>query len=621
MAVDTVTLKRWLDESYRGNDANRDLERKTRDYYYGDQIDSETIEIVTDRGQPAQWENNMKKMGEKVLAFRGNHRGEIRMVGRQRQDDAGARLLTDVLRAISQQSDYEMQSDMSDEALMIGGCAVHELMIEEDRESTDRFGRTAKDVKIRHVPYDRLGLDPFAGEPDYSDARYIHQFYWVDREDLYRFFPAKKVDALQNGNFTSEISNDEDIDDLSHRDRVPLVYTWYRMYDRKQKRDRYYYCFWSDDIILQQDESPYDFDGFPMVVEFVYRHKELHYGIFNDIIPLQDAINYAKLRLQNMLGSVKILVEKNAVDDVYNFTMEYREDDAVVEVNDITKIKEIHQNSDVQQLIGVIMDSRQQIKEIIGANDEFLAMANNRLSGEAISKRMDIGSMGINRFIKASMRLQRRTFELAAKLVQQFYDSERVMQIVEPDEGVRYFTVNETQTDANGFPVLDVKEDGSVMPVAKHDFRFGKYDLIFTHATKPATPSAERLRQSTELLKVLQVTDPPLVKHLVPEILKDMQSPAAEKMAQIVAQMEQAKAQQGPDQAQIAAMKAQLAEANAKIAKMQSEAQLNVAKAKSLETKASLDLAGLWTKTAIEKEKNVARQERSVGQTIGGRFR
>ena len=453
MKADTALLKRWLSESYRGNETNRDNERRTRDYYYGDQLDDETISIVTERGQPLQWENNLKKMGEKVLAFRQNHRGEIKMVGRQRQDEAGARLLTDVLRFITQQTDYEATSDESDEALMIGGCAVHELYVEEDESEKDRYGRTAKDVKIRSLPYSSVGLDPFSRENDYSDARYIHQFYWVDREDLYRYFPADKVDALQRANFTGEARNDEDIDDLSHRDRVPLVYTWYRRYDRKAGKDRYFYVFWSDDVILQHEESPYDFEGFPLVVEFVYRKQQDHFGIFKDIIPLQDAINYARLRLQNMLGSVKIILGQNNVDDVWEFALQYREDDSVTEVKDINQVKEIRQSADIQQLIATIMDARQQIKEIIGANDEFLAMANNRLSGEAISKRLDIGSMGISRFIKASMRLQRRTIETAAKMVQQFYDSERVMQIVEPDEATRYFTVNETATDADGFPV------------------------------------------------------------------------------------------------------------------------------------------------------------------------
>ncbi len=618
--VDTETLKRWLSESYSGNEKSRDLERKTRDYYYGDQLDSETIEIVTDRGQPLQWENNLRKFGEKVLAFRGNHRGEIRMVGRQRDDEAGAKLLTDVVRAIAQQSDYDAVSDESDEALMIGGCAVHEILIKEATDEVDRYGRTAKDVTIRHVPYSQVYLDPYSMERDYSDARYIHQFYWVDREDLYALFPKSKVDALHGGNFTSEIENDEDIDGNENRDRVPLVYTWYRLYDRAEKKDVYYYVFWSDDIILQHEKSPYDFDGFPFVVEFVNRKKEFHFGIFRDILPLQDAINYAKLRLHNMLGSAKIIVEKGAVDDVWEFMVEYSRDDAVVEANSIGGIKEIKQSADVQQLIGVIMDARQQIKEIIGANDEFLAMANNRLSGEAISKRLDIGSMGINRFIKASMRLQRRTFERVAKMVQQYYDSERVMQIVEPDEGVKYFTVNETKMDENGLPVLDVKPDGSVVPVVRNDFRFKKYDLIFTHATKPASPSAERMRQHTELLKVLQVTDPQLVKYLVPEILRDMQSPAADKIAAIVQAQQAQQSTQSEDPAKIEALKAQLAQAQAKIVKMQSEAQLNVAKAKSLETKASLDLAGLWAKTAIEKERNQNRAERTVGATINGRF-
>ena len=125
-------------------------------------------------------------------------------------------------------------------------------------------------------------------------------------------------------------------------------------------------------------------------------------------MPLQDAINQAKLRLHNILGNVKLLVQSDAVEDILIFKNEYSVDGAVVEVENINGIKEIKQHTEYQQILNIISDARNQMKEILGFNDELLAVANNRLSGEAIGKRLAIGTFGLADYFKASARLQKR---------------------------------------------------------------------------------------------------------------------------------------------------------------------------------------------------------------------
>jgi hypothetical protein len=615
MFEDTTVLIEWLRESDRHFAKTKAFSKKARDYYNGDQLDSTIKNILANRGQPEQYENQIAKHNNAILGFKQERDVEIGVYGRQQADRPGAQMLSALLKAITQVGDYETQVDDCDENLSLEGVAITEFRVEASGEF-DRFGREHKDVVTHSIPPGECYLDPFSRAKNYNDdARYLSRAFWTDREDLYRLgFDPDLIRQLSNVNFIADIHEDDLYADERIRERVLLVYTWYRKYDQDSKRDRYYYAFWSDDVILLQAETPFaEIDGFPYEVEFLNRDitGEIKYwGLYRDIIPIQDHINYAKLRLQNMLANNKTLVQRDAVvdQDIEQFTEEWNMDNATVEVLDINGVKDIKQHAQIQQILNIIIDGRRQISELLNANQEMLGVANNRMSGVGQERRIETGLVGLSRFTKASDKLQKRSIKKMVGLIQQFYDTERVVSIIDEDYMQEFMVMNEAVVNGRGAVDFEMLEDGRVRPMVRNSIRIGKWDLVYEAKPKSRRMSEERLRQNVELLKVLQATDPSLVKYLVPDILRDSESPSARKIKGIIEQMD-AEAANSP----AAQRAAQLEEMNQQLdlRLKAAEANLKDAKARAMTDRNKIDLQKAFSRARIDRAAVQVKQDKN----------
>jgi len=615
MFEDTVLLVEWLRESARHFKDTKAFSRKVREYYNGDQLDDFIKGILANREQPEQYENQIAKHNNAILGFKKERRIDIKLFGRQQKDKAGANMLNALMKAITQVSEYEEQIDALDDELSIEGLAVAELSISASGEY-DEFGREHKDLDINHVPADEIYLDPFSRGKNYNkDARYITRCFWIDKEDLYGLgFDAKDIESLNSSNHLSDIVDDDLYADAHIRDRVLLSYTWYRKWDKQAKKDKFYYCFWSDRTILLQNETPYDFDGFPYEVEFLGRDtkgKIKYWGLYRDIMPLQDNINYSKLRLQNMLANQKVYVEKGALidEDIEKFADENSRDDATVMVESVNGIKDVKQNVQIQQILNIIIDARQQISELLNSNKEMLGTANNRMSGVGQEQRIQTGLVGLSRFMNKGDNLQKKIIKKAVKFVEQYYDSARVVSIIDEDYMQDFMMMNEPVKNEFGGVEFENVSGGEVRPVAKNAISVGKYDLVFTAKPKSNSMSAERLRQNVELLKVLQSTDPALVKYLIPDILRDSDSPSANKIREIIEQRDK-DAQDSPQ----AQQNAQLEQENIRLEMLlkQSQATLNNSRAKALTDKNKIDLQKAFSNSLVSKQNVRAKMDKNM---------
>lgn len=616
MFKDTTLLIEWLRESSRHFKKTKEFSRKVREYYNGDQLDSYIKQVLANRGQPEQYENNIAKHNNAILGFKKEREIDIKLFGRQQQDRASADMLNALVKAITQVSDYEQEIDGADDELSIEGVAIAEISIKASGEF-DEFGREHKDIEIKHVPSEECFLDPFSRGKDYNDdARYLTRAFWIDKEDLYSLgFDPALVDKLTDVNFVSDMVRDDLWADVSVRKRVLLCYTWYRLYDKDTGKDKFYYCFWSHDTILLQDESPFEAEGFPYEVEFLNRDLEpnakiRYWGLYRDIMPLQDHINYAKLRLQNMLANNKTLVAKGALIDenIEQFNEEWSMDNATVMVEDVNGIKDIKQNVQIQQILNIIIDGRNQISELLNSNKELLGTANNRMSGVGQEQRINSGLVGLSRFMGASDNLQKKIVKKLIPFIAQYYDTQRVVSIIDEDYMQNFITMNEVVRNEYGAVDFEQLENGKVKPIARNSIVVGKYDLIFHAKPKSSSMSAERLRQNVELLKILQSTDPALVKFLIPDILKDSDSPSAPKIRAIIEQ--QAAAQQNSPEAQqrqqLEAQKQQL-----EVMLKQSQANLNNARAQAMSDKNKIDLQKAFSNSLVAKANVQAKQDKN----------
>jgi len=610
MYEDTRLFIDWLKESALHFEKTKKFSQKVREYYNGDQLDEFIKRVLANRGQPEQYENQIAKHNNSILGFKQERDVEIRLFGTQQQDKPSADMLNALIKSITQVSDYDDEIEALDDELAIEGISVAELSIKATGEY-DSFGREHKDVEINHVPAKEIFLDPASKSKNYNDdARYITRAFWIDSEDLAGLgFDEEKIRNLTNINFISDVVEDDLHLDENIRGRVLLCYTWYRKYDKESKQDKYYYSFWSNTTILLQGESPYDFKGFPYEVAFMNRDfsaKIKYWGLYRHVMPLQDSLNQSKLKLQNMIYSNKTLINRGALidEDIEQFAEEYSLDNAMVMVEDVNGIKDIKLHAQIQQVLGTIIDTRNQIAELLNSNKEMLGTANNRMSAVGQEQRIQTGLVGLSKFVKASDKLQKRIIKKMVRLIEQYYDTERVVSMIDEDYMQDFITINQAKRDMNGGIEYEVLEDGSVTPLSQNAIKIGKYDLIFSAKPKSATMSAERMRQNVELLKVLQSTDPELVKYLVPDILKDSDSPSANKIRDIINQRDSQK-QESPESQMVAQMQAENERLN--LILKQSQANLNNARAKAMEDKNKIDLQKAFSRSVIEKENIQAR--------------
>ncbi|HOI83978.1 MAG TPA: hypothetical protein PKW30_06680, partial [Campylobacterales bacterium] len=295
---------------------------------------------------------------------------------------------------------------------------------------------------------------------------------------------------------------------------------------------------------------------------FVLRHYRLgrkpgqFYGILRNVIPLQDAINFAHLRVANLQGSIKLIVEEGVTDNRSAFTAEMSKDDAVVFVNKgaVTgsKFKEIRNETKIAALTGRIRELKQAAWEAALLNEESMGTTTVRLSGYAIDKRLDIGITSVDKFMRTSLNSDKEAMSKSVDYIQQYFDAEQEYRISDDVNADRYFVVNEVVRDENGV----IMQGGE--PLRRNHLAVGRYDLVLKAEPQSNGSRAERAEQNIETLKVVQQTLPQAAPLIASEIIKDQNPAMGGKVEQIITSI-QNQPQGGEDEmAQMMTQKVQM---------------------------------------------------------------
>lgn len=529
-----MSLTAAWSEAFNASNNKASLEefRESKRYYHGNQLPEDVKADLRERGQPAFVENIYKKHSNKILGFNDSGRQEIKAQGRQREDKNIASLITDVCKTVTDKPEYQLNKKQADEDLQ-HGLGVLEVYVEASEE-LDLFGHKEKDIKIVHVPSKCFLIDCYSQKPDASDAKIFHELFWIDREDA--------VIALESRGLPSDVLPVVSTRNIT-RERLLLTRTWVRQYSMTAKKFVWRQVYWHTNNIVYED--PREYNDHPYAVRKLYIDDETNqwYGLFRDTKPIQDSVNFSTNRMLNMLGSVKILYEKGAVEDPETFADDYSQDNSVTPVNDGAlsgnRVKEIKHTTEIQQLGSIIAGQKKTADDTAGLNDEMLATAVNRMSGEGIRERVKLGMVSINNFITASDQMDVVAFSKAIKMMQEYFTAEQVFKIVEKDEAERYFTINEIEKNEDGSVVYDE----SAKPKRKNKLTIGRYDIKVTTTAATEGASSERYRNGVEMLKVLQQTRPDLVPHVMPLILRENDSPIAQDIMEIVKKMDEQQAQ------------------------------------------------------------------------------
>lgn len=555
-------LQSTFDEAKKLTEGSRREGRDAYEYMRGNQLPDDVKAELMDRGQPARWENIYMKIDNKVEGMKMMTREEIAVFPRSVDKKEQFITITNVLRASQDATEWKTHKKRADRDLRIVGLSAIEEQLHV-LDEVDSQGKRLKEIRRIHLPALECLPDMYASAPDMSDSRYFHRTRLMHKASIKKLFGVT-VDSLP-----------ENEDGMVRVNR-----TWYRDPDTGDIR----VAVWEYNTLLEDKESPFGKLGrFPVAIRRLrWSHRKEYYGMYRDVRPFQDSVNFTMLRLINMLGSSKLLVESDAVEDIDSFKDEYGMDNSITEVRGGAlkekKIQDISQTNNVSQLMSIVQDARLQAELVIGLNSEVLGSAINRLSGYAIESRQNAGLVGLQNYMDVSGELDIDLAQIDLKIMEEHFTAEQIFYIDGKNGKEREQVVlNPYDRDEQGR--MEYK-DGA--PKQKSIMSLGRYDVSFRRVPFNRGATGERQKNWTELLKMLPQED---VLMLIPSMLRDTESPEAEEAQRIIEQRN-ANAQQNNEgmQAQMQQMQLQMEELASKIRERDSKAALNTAKANEIQS-------------------------------------
>ncbi|MGL2720640.1 portal protein [Helicobacter pylori] len=459
---------------------------EARKYYNGNQLPPDVLKIILECGQTPIVENMFKVIVNKILGYKIESISEIRLSPKQEEDRALSDLLNSLLQVFIQSENYDKAMIERDKNLLIGGLGVIQLWVIEDKDKNI-------EIDIKALKPESFVIDYFSTDKNALDARRFHKMLEITEQEAMILFKGTTINYNH--------ANNEKI--------ATIIESWYKEYNEETQNYQWNRYLWNKSAGIYKSElKPFKNGACPFIVAKLYTDElNNYYGLFRDIKPMQDFINYAENRMGNMMGSFKAMFEEDAVVDVAEFVETMSLDNAIAKVRPNAlkdnKIQFMNNQADLSALSQKAEQKRQLLRLLAGLNDESLGMAVNRQSGIAIAQRKESGLMGLQTFLKASDDMDRLVFKLAVSLICEYFTKEQVFRIVDKKLGNRYFKINSS-------------DNNRIRPL--------KFDLILKSQLKTESRD-EKWYNWNELLKILAPIRPDLVPDLVPLMLNDMDSP------------------------------------------------------------------------------------------------
>lgn len=548
-------LESFFSADQRANEPSAIEYKQAKGYYHGNQLPQAIYNEILSRGQMPLVENIYKMIVDKILGYKTQSLQEIKVSGRQEEDKALADLLNDILKVFSQQNNFDKEIIKRDKDLMFG-MAVCELWVKKEKD--DYL------IDIKTLNADAFLVDKYSTDKNASDARRFHKIMNIDAMQAKNLFGNNIV--LEKGANSDEL-------------RAEVIESW--IYEASQNpsqsRPSWNRYIWKKGQILSYEISPFKNGVHPFVVAKYNIDEENHwYGMFRDIKPLQDYINFAENKIINMMGSFKVFVEEGAFNNINEFKSQAGSDNAIVFLQEGAlkekKLEFVQHHAAISELSQKTAEKRNLAKILSGLNDEALGVAINRQSGVAISQRREAGLMGLQDFIKSGDDMDRLIFEKALDFITHYFTQEQVFRIVDKKVGERYFKINEKGNE-------------------KSKIKIGKFDLSYKTTLK-AEGREERFTHWAEMMKTFGQVQPELLQGMLPLMLKDTDSPIVADVEELLAQVEASKQEATQAQAPIEQAQSELAlkQLEARIAELEAKAAKNTAQAQLI-TQSAQNLA------------------------------
>jgi hypothetical protein len=587
------------------------------DYYDNIQWSEEEAKQLKERGQAPIVYNVTAQTINWVIGSEKRGRTDFKILPREKEDTKPAEIKTKLLKYLSDVNRLPFSRSRAFEDAIKVGLGWLEDGAQDEDDGEPLYSRYESWRNILH--------DSASTELDFSDGRYIFRSKWVDVDVAKALFPGREaqiddavVDASLYGSFDM-VDGDVPMDfmefDRSNysvartlvthkRRRVRLIECEYRVpetvqrmrggthkgevFDPQDQRHvdavqsgasdvaskvmmRVHLAHMTVKDLLWEGASPYRHNRFRFTPVWCYRRgrDNLPYGMIRPIRDIQDDINKRASKALHILSSNKVIMDEGALPEgttIDDFAEEVARPDAII-VKRAGKELVLNAERDLAAPhLDLMSRGIQMIQQVGGVTDELLGRTTNAVSGIAVQKRQEQGSLATNKpFDNLRLAVQMQG-ELQLSLIEQFMTQQKSFRI----------------TTERGTPDFIQVNDG----LPENDITRTKADYIISEADWRATM---RQAASEQLMEMIGKMPPQVGMLLLDLAIESMDLPNREEIAKRIRATTGMKDPDHPEptpeeqqQAQAQAKQAQAQEAMfmAELSGKQADADLKVANAK-----------------------------------------
>lgn len=415
------------------------------DLYHNRHYTDEQLDILSQRGQPKETFNIIKMFGRMLLGYLSTLANTIKVKPAKQDSIITAAVLQDTVNYIFRSNNMMSEGDKIKLDGLLTGLMCSYCDVVEIPGERDEFGRPKYEINITHIPSQEVCLDPMSRKDDYSDARFIHRFKWVDKESVEALFGSKALEDLQS------YYNHLKIDEAEFANIYNTQFTgYYKKFDNYlivhsiiKDGDKTWSVYWSNETILSKKEVTYkDVKNPYRVQKLNSSNRTEYYGVFREVIESQFAINQALLKIQLMANTQKAFVQDRAVDNLAEFTKQFNRVNAVIPVKDLSGVKIENLTREVLDQYTIIDKALDRVQRVLGINDSFLGMAFASDSGAKVKLQQNASVVAQRYNTNKIEHFYRLLGWDVVNLVKQYFTAHDIIRVSDNYQGDKWVELN-----------------------------------------------------------------------------------------------------------------------------------------------------------------------------------
>lgn len=533
----SAALTRLVDWYQAAEDSTSDARQEAeqaRDYYDDKQLTDAEVATLKKRKQPVYWSNRIKPKINYLLGTESQKRTDPKAYPRNPADEEAATAASDALRYVTDDQKWDRKrSACFDSFLVEGACGV-DVAVTEQKDGDYC-------IQVKPIMWDRMWWDPHSRSRDFSDAKYIGQFVWMDLDDAVDQWP-DSADVLESMISSNAGANGETYDDVPRlrwsdpkRKRVRVAECW------SKEGHKVYYSKFTQAGILERVVSPYkDSDGEPEWGPvfgscFVDRDGD-RYGVVRSWIPIQDEINKRRSKALHLMSVRQTYGNAEALTDLNKARNELAKPDGHVEMQGGAKFGEdfgILPTGDMAAAqVNLLQEAKNEI-DSVGVNAAQSGTEQRVMSGRALIARQESGLSELGPVFDGFNQFQHDVYRRIWNCIKQFWTKEKWVRVTDDDKNVRFVGLNQPLTagekmlnEAKQSRIppdqlqeleMQIQQDPMAQQIVGTKNDMGQLDVDITIDDVPATASLQQEQFETlaQIAPQAGTMPPPLFEALI----------------------------------------------------------------------------------------------------------